>query len=1143
MTDARSLDDRRKQLLAQMLQQRGIDIDQMTAPPTQPTGAAEPGEPRPLSSAQARVWFQQQLSPDSAVYNLTVGLRVAAELDAGRLQAAVDRLVARTTILHTIYAAGPEGPVQIEHPELRVTVTNEALSDPSDSSIAVAARRLARRPFDLATECPLRIHTFTLSDQSFALVAVIHHIAADDASLAVLLEALLAGYTGIEQPETTTGDAPSVVRYSDHALWETAALEGGRAETLIGYWRSILEPQPPPISLPYDRRPLDELGEDGGTVRGSIAPDRQNALIDLGRSEGGTPFMSALAALAVLLHRVTAETDLPIGMPAVFRDDPGVANQIGNFQNTLVVRPQIHGEESFRQVLAAIVSQCRAAYAHQDLPFEQLVAELAPSRIAGRTPYIDVLLIEQRDLVGSINSGPLDIGQVVLHNDTSQFPLTLSVSPRADRLDLLALYRADLFDEATVTSLLDLYDRVVGAVVREPDRPVADLDLMPIDGNPSSSAPSSPATQFPPSTLVERFLAWADKTPDAVALRHRGEQLTYRELLELANGVAAQVIGYGAGPGDHVLVVAPPGFAAVAGIIGITLAGAAYVPVDVGNPPARIDMIASDANPICAVVTIETPATLRPTRLPVVTVGSGAADPSRPTASPGPDDPAYLIYTSGSTGTPKGVVVSHRSATRLFDATADQCPCGPEDRWSLCHSLGFDFSVWELWGPLLSGGSIVIVDPDVVRDPALLLEAVVNEQVTVLSQTPSAFAALATAADRDRPRLSLRWIVLGGEALDPISLDRWFKVYGDKQPRVVNMYGITETTVHVTARPMQAVDTSIAGSPIGDPLDDLTVVLLDRAGNPVPHGVAGEIFVGGAGVANGYHRRPDLTRERFVALPWSNVVGGSSHRWYRSGDLARRRADGELLYLGRVDDQHQVRGFRVELGEVESVLRRATGVGQVAVVVTGDQLAAYLVAEPAATIDPETIRDHARRYLPGHMVPGPIVLTDALPRTVNGKLDRVSLAARPINASSDAPREPMTGTAALVADIWAELLPDGTDIDPNVGFFDLGGHSLLLTRVRDELAARTGRPLPIAELYAHPTPNSLARFLDGSADHLAPGAPTEGNGSVPMPDGAGRAGRRATQQRDALARLRRSATNPAPRPTPEVAQPEGEHHV
>ncbi|MEM8922169.1 MAG: amino acid adenylation domain-containing protein [Actinomycetota bacterium] len=1153
-TESSSLDERRRLLLAQMLNERGITTGAATGDSMPPTVIDGPAEPRPLSSAQARVWFQQELNPDGAVYNLTCGLRLAGELDLERLQGSVDRLVARNAILHTTYEAGPDGPRQIERPDLRVVVTDERLDDADKASVAAAARRPARRPFDLSAECPLRVHAITLPGPSFAIIAIVHHIAADYASLILLLDALGAGFLRPDDPEEEVVEPDAVVRYSDHALWEATTLAGRRADDLVDYWRSVLEPPPAPISLPYDRRPVGGMREEGSSLEAAVAGPSQDALFDLGRSEGATPFMTALAALAVLLHRVTGSTDLPIGMPAVFRDDPEIAEQIGNFQNTLVLRPRIEGDESFRTVLAAVVRRCREAYAHQDLPFERLVAELAPSRVAGRTPYIDVLLIEQRDQMGSIETGPLDVEQISVHNDTSQFPLTLSLAPGPDELQLLALYQTDLFDAATVATLLDLYGRVIDAVVDEPDRPVGELDLLRTDAldrpgrdddrerrvGAGLAPEASPATTFAPSTLIERFLTVARDRPEAVAVRHRGRSVTYDELLRRATVVRNQVAANGAGPGHHVLVLASPGVDALAAIVGVALAGAAYVPVDVGNPSARIEAIAADAEPVCAVVTADVPDTRRPANLPVVVIDAGSpvpdADGPGPAPTARPDDPAYIIYTSGSTGTPKGVVVSNRSVTRLFDATADLFRFDEHDRWTLCHSLGFDFSVWEMWGPLLTGGAVVVADPDVVRDPQLLLALIVDEGVTVLNQTPSAFAPFAATACRAGTPTPLRWVVFGGEALDPTSLGTWFDTFGDDRPRLVNMYGITETTVHVTARLMTASDADFtAGSPIGEPLPDLRLLLLDAAGHPVPDGVAGEIHVGGAGVSR-YHRRPELDRERFVTLgtldPDAN--GGQAERFYRTGDLARRRADGELLYLGRIDDQHQVRGFRVELGEVESILHRATGVAQAAVVVVGDQLAAYLVAEPGAVIDPGTVRADAGRHLPEHMIPGPVVTVDALPLTVNGKIDRSALAARPITTASSGPAEAITGTAAMVAEIWADLLPAGTVIEPDVGFFDLGGHSLLLTRVRDELAARTGRPLPIAELYAHPTPRTLARFLDGAtsaepstaaANGLASGGPGGDDASTPHPAETDRTiDERANRQRAAMARLRRRPT-------------------
>ncbi|HEV7586849.1 MAG TPA: amino acid adenylation domain-containing protein, partial [Longimicrobium sp.] len=679
---------------------------------------------------------------------------------------------------------------------------------------------------------------------------------------------------------------------------------------------------------------------------------------------------------------------------------PEVEGLIGYFANTLVLRGDLSGDPSFRALLARVRETTLGAYDHQELPFEKLVEELNPERSLSHTPLFQVAFVLQN--LGAASAGDADeaprLGGAVMEpvgreRATAKFDITLTLMQHGGRTVGHLEYAADLWDRATMERLLGHFGVLLDSALAEPETAISDLPLLTDEERAELEARARPAASFPVgTTLHARFAAQAARTPDAVAVTFEGESVTYAELDARANRLAHHLVVLGAAPGDLVGLCVERSLETVVGIVAILKAGVAYLPLDPAYPDERIAHMLEDSGARIVLTTAELAPRVSGDGTRAVPLDAerdeiGARPSTAPVVAVDPEALAYVIYTSGSTGRPKGVQVTHANVVRLFAATDAWFGFGADDVWTLFHSYAFDFSVWELWGALLYGGRLVVVPFYVSRNPEAFHALLERERVTVLSQTPSAFRQL-IRVDGEAARggrmadLALRCVVFGGEALDPASLREWVERRGDERPLLVNMYGITETTVHVTFRVIRRADV-LAGSasPIGIPIPDLAVQVLDRRGRMVPVGVVGEMHVGGAGVARGYLNRPELTVDRFVPDPY----GGEGARLYRSGDLARWLPDGGLEFFGRADDQVKVRGFRIELGEVESALRLHSSIRDTLVVVREDvpgdkRLVAYLVGRDGPP-DSEALRTSLRQTLPEYMVPAAFVVLDALPLT------------------------------------------------------------------------------------------------------------------------------------------------------------------
>jgi amino acid adenylation domain-containing protein len=1045
------------------------------------------------SFAQERLWFLDQLDPHNPVYiTYTPPLRLRGTLDLAALFQSVQAVMARHEVLRTSFVAVEGRPFQAITPHLELALPLTDLSGlPEAERIPLLASLLQQAnelPFDLARGPLVRAHLLRLAPREHVLVVTFHHIITDRWSSAIFWRDLSVCYGALVRGQPPAlPDLP--LQYADYATSQQEWLQGARLEEQLRYWRQQLADAPPLLDLPTDHpRPAVNRYQ-GAHLSFQLGREVQEGLRALSRQAGVTLFMTLLAAFQVLLWRSSGQDDLVVGTPVAGRTRVELEGLMGLFVNTLVLRTRLGGDPPFRQLLARVREVCLGAYEHQDLPFEKLVEALNPERSQSYSPLFQVAFaMEHEDADASVELPGLAIEAVPWENRTAKFDLALTITEAGSNLLGLFEYTTDLFDTETIVRLAGHYQTLLQGIVAQPEQRLSKLPLLTTEEQARLLASWSAASQsvLPDQCLHRRFEAQVAERPDAIALIFEEQQLTYAELDARANQVAHYLRQFGVGPEVRVGLCLERSLELVIGLLGVLKAGGAYVPLDPAYPHERLAFMVQDA----AVGILLTQARLRD-RLPANLARVLSLDEDWPQLAQQPtfppeageqvDNLAYVIYTSGSTGTPKGSLLCHRQVLRLFAATAPWFHFSEADVWTLFHSYAFDFSVWELWGALLHGGRLVVVPYWVSRTPELFAEMLVAQQVTVLNQTPSAFSQL-VHLEETRTALptqqALRLVIFGGEALELQSLRPWFERHGDQAPHLVNMYGITETTVHVTYRPVTQADLATsAASPIGIPIPDLQMYVLDAHLQPLPIGVPGELYVGGAGLARGYLNRPDLTAERFVPHPFSHAPGA---RLYRTGDLVRYRRDGSFECLGRLDEQVKLRGFRIELGEIESMLAAHSAVSQALVTVREDtpgekRLVAYVVpTEGAASLSPAELRQYMQERLPDYMVPAAFVLLDALPLTPHGKVNRRALPPPDWAAQSSQPYvPPRTPTEAQLASLWAQVLHrDMIGIHDN--FFDLGGHSLLATQLMARIFDTFHRALPLRTLFEAPT---IARFV------------------------------------------------------------------
>ncbi|HEX6184596.1 MAG TPA: amino acid adenylation domain-containing protein [Pyrinomonadaceae bacterium] len=1044
----------------------------------------------PLSFAQQRLWFLSELHPDSPVYHIPASVQVRGPLDAAALGRCLREVVRRHESLRTSFRVTDGQPEQVVEEAWGAELPLVDLSALPEARREEVARRLVAedyaRPFSLRRGRLWRASLLRLGPAEHVLSLTMHHIISDDWSVTVL-----GGELGALYEAFTRGEASPLaglpVQYADYAQWQRRWLRGEELERQFEYWSRQLAGGPAPLQLPTDRpRPAVQSFR-GGACPVRVPRESADALRRVCQEEGCTLFMGLLAAFQALLHRYTNQDEVVVGSPIANRTGEEVEGLIGFFVNTLVLSTDLSRDPTFRELLGRVREVCMGAYEHQDLPFEQMVERFQPDRDLGRTPLFQVALVLQ-NVPKPVHEGGaaappergLSWSAYGVERGTSKFDLTLNLQEWRDGLEGVLEYNSDIFEEASIGRLARHFAALLEAAVREPERNVWSLPLLAPEERRQLIGAERAAPRRADECLHRLFEAQAAARPDSIAVSFDGEQVTYAELNRRANRLAHTLRARGVGPESLVGICLEPSVEMVAAILGVLKAGGAYLPLDPSYPRERLAYMLEDARTSSVVTRPAQAGVLPPAGFDLLCLERDAADIERagdenPAGGAEPDNLAYVIYTSGSTGRPKGVEVTHRNVSRLLSATERWFDFGPADVWTLFHSYAFDFSVWEVWGSLAYGGRLVVVPFWVTRTPEAMRELIEAEGVTVLNQTPSAFKQL-MAADEGRAETSLRYIIFGGEALEPRSLRGWFERHGDERPQLVNMYGITETTVHVTYRRVRESDAAAGdGSPVGVTIEDLKIYLLDREQNLAPSGVVGEMYVAGEGLARGYRGRGALTAARFIPDAFSAEPGA---RLYRSGDLARYRADGSLEYLGRADHQVKVRGFRIELGEIESALAAQPEVKEAAVLARagadGDaRLTAFVVMREGG--DVHALRGRLAEWLPGHMLPASFVRVESLPLTPNGKLDgRALLAAeveQPETGESYAP--PRTPVEEVLAGVWSEVLGvERVGIDDN--YFALGGDSIRSIHLRS-LARARGLDVTLQQVFQHQTIRDLAR--------------------------------------------------------------------
>ncbi|MGX0955662.1 amino acid adenylation domain-containing protein [Pseudomonas viridiflava] len=1061
LDSVKSLSPRERKALAVLLKRQGVNLYGVT-----PIFPRETLEPAALSFAQQRQWILWQLEPHSAAYNIPLALRLHGPLNIEALRRSIETLIERHETLRTTFEQQGDEALQVVHPATAFLLNVDRLAD--GQSVQDYVDHEVQQPFDLQHGPLLRVRLLQVADKEHVLVLTQHHIVSDGWSMPIMVEELLQGYQAISLGRAIERE-PLPIQYADYAIWQRNWLEMGEQARQLEYWKNQLGDQSPVLELPTDRpRPVTR-NPHGARLNVELDAALLNGLKVLAREQGITLFMVLLASFQTLLHRYSGQDDVRVGVPIANRNRSETEGLIGFFVNTQVLKAEFSAQTTVAQLLQQIKHTAVQAQAHQDLPFEQLVEALQPERDPSRSALFQVAYNHQtesrneaRELAG------LRLEYQLSDKHTAQFDLTLDTCERLDGLGASLIYATDLFDASTIERMAGHWRNLLQAMTNDVQQRIADLPLLSTDEREATLQGWNAGLKVYPTGQCahQRFETQASKTPQAIALSLGNEQLSYDQLNRRANQLAHKLREQGIGPDVRVGLAAERSLDMIVGLLAILKAGGAYVPLDPDYPQDRLSFLMQDSG-IELLLTqshlmdvLPVPANVQCLLIETLLDGYSAENLINHTT---PDNLAYVIYTSGSTGKPKGTLLAHHNLMRLFSATDDWFAFNERDVWTLFHSFAFDFSVWEIFGALLHGGRLVIVPRETSRSPEDFHALLVEQRVTVLNQTPSAFKQLMHVACESAKPLALRSVIFGGEALDVTSLTPWFERFGDQTPQLINMYGITETTVHVTYRPITQADTHNPASPIGEAIPDLSWYVLDADFNPVAQGCSGELHIGHAGLARGYHNRAALTAERFVPDPFS-ADGG---RLYRTGDLARYRATGIIEYAGRIDHQVKIRGHRIELGEIEARLQAQAQVREVSVLALDGQLMAYLVpGDPAQ--DPHTLREtlkaELKAHLPDYMVPTHFVLLDAMPLTANGKLDRKALPAPDATQLQAQYVAPEGELEQQLAAIWADVLKVD-QVGRTDNFFELGGHSLLATQVISRIRQQLSVELSLRHLF------------------------------------------------------------------------------
>ncbi len=1077
----------------------------------QPSSREKDAGPLPLSYAQQRLWFIQQLAPDSHAYNIPMAARLTGRLELDALNATLSEIVRRHEVLRTTFSLDHGQPRQVIHAPARLELSVTDLTHVAAAVRTGEAQRLAeeeaRLPFDLEQTPPLRVRLLRLDVEEHVLLLTMHHIVSDGWSLGVLISEVGALYPAFSGGVASPLSEPPI-QYADYALWEHERLRGDELEQHLAYWRERLAGAPPVLELPADHPRPPSQSFRGGQHSFLLPAHVTARLKQLSRREGVTLFMTLLAAFKVFLHRYTRREDVVVGSPIAGRNVAETEGLIGFFVNTLVLRTSLSGDPTFRELLARVRAVALGAYAHQGLPFEKLVEEIQPERHTSHSPLYQVMFEMQNAPAETLALPGLTLESLKLDQAAAKFDLTLNMEESGEGIAAFLNYSTDIFEAETISRMASHLLILFEDAAEHADRRVSELELMSADEREQLIADwNDTKASYPNDKLIhELFELQAERRPDAVAVVFEGEEITYRELNRRAERTARRLRSAGVGPETIVGVALDRSFEMVVALLGVLKSGGAFVSFDLAYPKERLTFMFEDTRPPLLLtrerLLEKLPSFAGETFFPedgggfaaapaaTASRSVGAADGEEPPSwKDGPERLAYIFYTSGSTGQPKGVLSSHRGVVNYLTFNAGAYRLGAEDTALQLASPSFDASVRDIFGPLVAGARLVLVSDAEARDPEALLSRMSEQRVTcLLSVVPSLLSVLTEAARRvASPPAHVRLILTSGEGLPLSECAKARSVFGrdvGKDVVIVNQYGPTECTMTQTfyAVPHMEGAAGAAGAALaGRPIANAQLYVLDERLNLVPAGVPGDVYIGGVGVARGYLNSPAQTAERFIPHPFGREPGA---RLYQTGDLARFHHDGQIELLGRADNQIKLRGLRIEPAEIEAALLSHEGVREAAVVArdeSGDQggnrrLVAYVVAAPETVPTATALREHLRRALPEYLVPAAFVALDSLPRTPNGKLDRAALPA-PRRERGGVYVEPRTEVERALAAVWEEVLGAGrAGIEDN--FFEVGGHSLLATQLLWRIREAFDVELPMRTLFERPTISALAESIE-----------------------------------------------------------------
>jgi amino acid adenylation domain-containing protein len=1051
----------------------------------------------PLSFAQQRLWFLDELEGGSTIaYNIPIVLRLKGGLDQHRLEKCFNDIINRQESLRTTFEVNRATGVteQVIHPSLPIRLQYTDLSAGTPDERLKQAREMAnqesQRPFTLSSGPLLRTSLISLASDDYVLVIVMHHIISDGWSVGVLIKELIALYEAHSRKQES-GLAELPIQYADFAHWQRNRMTGDVLDRQLAYWRNQLRGQLPVLELPSRsaRPPRHTIN---GAVRVWELPrDVAEGIKSLSQREGATLFMTLLAAFKVLLMRYSSQQDILIGTPIANRNRAELEPLIGMFINTLVLRTDLSGEPSFRELLSRVKEVAVGAYANQEVPFEKLVEELQPERDLARTPVFQVMFVMQNNPIPALKMDGISMTPLIIEGATSKFDLTLSIMEEAEgKLSGWLEYNSDLFDRPMVERMMGHYNTLLRGIIGNPEEKISRFQILTdTEQYRILTEFNQTSCNYDLETSVHHlFETQAERTPSALALIYEDQKLTYEELNNKANDLACYLRGIGIGPDALTGILMERSVEMVVAILGVLKAGGAYVPLDPTYPADRLSFMVEDAQ-IRLVLTQQHLFEQRSDwDLETICLDAEwdriAAKGDRRTSNEEPaearssaEDMAYVIYTSGSTGRPKGVMTPHRAVTNMILWMQDVYKMTPADRLLQKTAFSFDASVWEFFWPLVTGATLVVARPYAEKDGDYMVKTLREEKITILQLVPSLLKLLVQQEGFEDCQ-GLRHVFCGGEALPGVVCDGFFERL--PQAELTNVYGPTETTMHVTVLEC-GIGSKEKVMPIGRPVGNTHAYILDERMQPVPIGIPGELYIGGAQVARGYLNRPELTTERFIDDPYSKQDGC---KLYRTGDLVRFRDDGIIEFLGRIDHQVKIRGYRIELGEIESVTRQHEAVSDAIVIAREDlpgekHLVAYVVARTEHSLKVSDLRNHLLAKLPDYMVPAAFVLLDSLPLLSNGKVNLKALpppthSRQAIEQEYVAPRNETE--QALVA-IFEEVL--GIEkVGAEDNFFLLGGHSLsatqVITRVRDALHA----DVPLRRMFETPTVAALALAVE-----------------------------------------------------------------